>query len=460
MAAPLERAEFARAMAAFAPFEVAPRLGCAVSGGPDSLALLILLDDWARECGGVVVALTVDHGLRPDSAAEARWVAALCADLKIAHRSLCWRGEKPRKAIQAAARDARYALLGAQCRRDGLLHLAVAHHREDQAETLLLRLAAGSGPLGLAGMSAIVEQPGLRLIRPLLDQPKARLTATLAARGLDWLEDPSNRRVEHKRVALRRVMPQLAAEGLDAAKLADLALQFGRLRGVVERAAADLLAEAASPDPAGFVWLDPGPLRAAPAPIALRALADLLQAVGGAAFAPRLERLARLHDRLCAGGFRGATLGGCRLLARRRGLLVVREAAAVETAPVETGAETLWDGRFAITIPSTPAARGPLSVGPLGASGWQELVNRAAELRRTPIPAAARLSLPAISDLDGLLFVPHFKYVRKRAGAKPVRCVWRPRHPLASTTFAISPPKGIKRAVDDGATGQLPRSHG
>src|SRR5205823_283329 len=149
-------------------FEARPVVVVAVSGGPDSLALVILADRWARQRGGVAWALTVDHRLRPESGEEARLVGEWLAARSIAHRVVHWTGAKPASGIQEAARAARYDLLAGWCRSHGCLHLLTAHHREDQAETYLMRRRAGSGLDGLAGMSAMRELPGLRLVRPLL----------------------------------------------------------------------------------------------------------------------------------------------------------------------------------------------------------------------------------------------------------------------------------------------------
>lgn len=180
-------------MAPFAPFEPRPILAVAVSGGPDSLALAFLAAAWAAKRRGRIVALTVDHGLRKDSGKEARTVGRWLNDAGVAHHILTWKGPKPRTGIQAAARNARYRLLREWCRRQGILHLLVAHTRDDQAETFLLRLHRESGVAGLAAMPAISEEPDLRILRPLLTLPKARLIATLQARKQEWIEDPSNK---------------------------------------------------------------------------------------------------------------------------------------------------------------------------------------------------------------------------------------------------------------------------
>src|SRR6185436_2130692 len=179
-------------MAPFAPFETAPTVAVAVSGGRDSLALALLARAWAAGRGGNVIALIVDHGLRAESAGEAATTLGVLRQQGIEGVILCWSGAKPSSAVQEAARAARYRLLREECRRRGVLHLLVAHHADDQAETVAMRAARQSGPDGLAGMSAAVELPEVRLLRPLLGVLRSRLTATLIARGVPWIDDPSN----------------------------------------------------------------------------------------------------------------------------------------------------------------------------------------------------------------------------------------------------------------------------
>ena len=165
---PLDAADFARLMAPFEPFEGAPVVAVAVSGGRDSLALALLAQEWAAARGGRIVGLIVDHALRPESAAEAAATASLLGRHGCEAEILRWSEAKPRAGLQEAARAARYRLLREACRRRGILHLLVAHHADDQAETVAMRAARQSGPDGLAGMSAAVELPEVRLLRPLL----------------------------------------------------------------------------------------------------------------------------------------------------------------------------------------------------------------------------------------------------------------------------------------------------
>ena len=202
-ALPLGLAEFAALIERLGFFETRPFVAVAVSGGPDSLALTILADRWARQHGGQICALSVDHRLRPESGDEIQQLARWLAARSIRHHILLWDGEKPVTRIQETARTARYRLMGEWCRAQGCLHILTGHHRDDQIETHLLRRDRSSGPDGLAGMSAIREIDGCRILRPLLEIPKVRLLATLAAEHQSFITDPSNLNPVYARVRLR-----------------------------------------------------------------------------------------------------------------------------------------------------------------------------------------------------------------------------------------------------------------
>ncbi len=448
-ASPIGAAEFAALMARLGPFEDKPRIAAAVSGGADSLALAVLLHDWARPLGGRVTALTVDHGLRSEAAAEARFVGRTLKPLGLAQHTLRWRGAKPEANVSAIARRARYDLLSGCCARRGLLHLALGHHLDDQAETFLLRLGRGSGVDGLAAMAPIVELPALRLLRPLLGLPKARLEATLRARGLSWIEDPTNRDSGQDRARLRRLLPALARECLTAARLATTAEHLGRARAALEHQLARLLVRAVTLDPAGFAWVDPAPLVAAPAELGLRALARVLITVGGAEYGPRLESLERLHGRISAGLTAGATLGGCRVLLRRGRLLVVREARNLPVIRLNSGQKLLWDGRFEVALRRAGgrgAAMGlelELELGPLGGpwgdAGWAEVRAAAPAAVAARVPAPARAALPALRDRRGVLAVPHLSYRRPDSAATWLKsCRFRPKNVLIISAFTVA----------------------
>lgn len=220
----------------FAELKGAPALVLAVSGGPDSVALMWLAARWQRSLtrGPRLTVVTVDHGLRPEAAREAREVKRLAAELGLPHRTLRWRGAKPKAGLPAAAREARYRLLAEAARRVGASHVLTAHTRDDQAETLLMRMLRGSGLAGLSAMARLTMRDGIVLARPLLDVPKAQLIATLKRAGIGFADDPTNRDTAFTRPRLRALLPQLATEGGDARNLARLAARLSRANAAVE----------------------------------------------------------------------------------------------------------------------------------------------------------------------------------------------------------------------------------
>jgi tRNA(Ile)-lysidine synthase len=224
------------AKALFAGWRDLPALVLAVSGGPDSVALMWLAARWRKAFarGPRLIAVTIDHGLRKDASREAREVKRLARDLGIEHRTLRWTGGKPDRGVPAAAREARYRLLAKAARAARATHVVTAHTRDDQAETLLMRLVRGSGIAGLSGIARESERDGILLARPLLDVPKARLVATLNKARIAFADDPTNRDTAFTRPRLRALLPLLAAEGGDARGLARLASRLGRANEAVE----------------------------------------------------------------------------------------------------------------------------------------------------------------------------------------------------------------------------------
>lgn len=220
----------------FGDWSDVPAIVVAVSGGPDSTALLWLLAGWrkARRKGPEIVAVTVDHGLRKEAAREARAVKALAGSLGLQHRTMHWTGDKPQTGVPAAARAARYQLLAKAAKAAGATHVMTAHTRDDQAETVVMRLSRGSGIAGLGGMARETAHSGITVVRPLLDIPKADLLATLHAAGIDYATDPSNTDIRFTRPRLRELMPALAAEGCDSRNLSRLALRLARANAALE----------------------------------------------------------------------------------------------------------------------------------------------------------------------------------------------------------------------------------
>jgi tRNA(Ile)-lysidine synthase len=326
----------AEALALFADLAPCKALVLAVSGGPDSTALAMLVARWRAQlkAGPKLVAVTIDHGLRRESAAEAKAVKRLAKALRIEHRTVAWRGTKPTTGIQAAARSARYGLLAAAARKLGARHVLTAHTLDDQAETILIRLSRGSGLGGLAGMSRLSPLPAageITLVRPFLGLPKARLVATLEAAKIPFAHDPSNDDPRFTRARYRKVMPLLAAEGLDAGRLALLAQRAARADSAIETAVA-----AALPVVSLTQWSNSGPImidRATfsklPGEVGLRLLGRALAAVGneGPVELGKLETLfaaiaAHCEDAAC--GRLRRTLAGALVTVDRDRLVVHR----------------------------------------------------------------------------------------------------------------------------------------
>jgi tRNA(Ile)-lysidine synthase len=263
--------------ALFARFERAKALLIAVSGGPDSTALLLMAAEWAKRRGKTrIEAATVDHGLRPESADEAKAVAALCARLGVAHRVLHWKGAKPTSRLQERARDARYRLLVDHAKAIGADALMTAHHADDQAETVLFRLLRGSGVAGLRGMDVLTARDGMTIARPLMGLKKRDLIAFANTRGAPFIDDPSNVDPRFARTRLRALLARLDEEGLNAEALDRLARRARETEEALAHLTGEVEAKVGSEGA-----IDARALFAAPIAIAHRILARRIAEAGG-----------------------------------------------------------------------------------------------------------------------------------------------------------------------------------
>ncbi len=396
------------------------RLALAVSGGPDSTALLLLVAAWRarRTDAPEIHVLTVDHGLRPEAAEEARAVAALSERLGFPCRILTSTAPKPAVNRQAAARDLRQGLLLAACAELGAEALVLAHHLDDQAETFLLRLARGSGVYGLAAMPARglwQDDAGtcVAVLRPLLAVAKANLIATCEAAGETFAEDPSNGDPAYARTRLRALMPALAREGLDAETLGATAARLASAAAVVDAQVDAVLASA-------VVFIRPAPARVSVAALArlpretlLRLLARLLADVGGEAYPPRLVRLEGLVERLAENDRVQATLSG--VVARRRDGEIVfwREPGRTGLAPADLNGP----GRLSSTVASCWRQSAAVIFVSCRWAGFRTTGSTARRLetgRRRPLPAPLCCWGPAMRPI-----VPVLPGTRLRASGSP-----------------------------------------
>ncbi|WP_018633045.1 tRNA lysidine(34) synthetase TilS [Neomegalonema perideroedes] len=380
----------------------------AVSGGSDSAALMRLAAASPPIRRRVALVATVDHGLRPESAAEAAQVALWAAELDFPHEILIWRGDKPQGDLSSRARAARYDLLRAAAEARGAA-LVAAHTAEDQAETFLMNLVRGSGLRGLAAMRPRSLRGGVPLLRPLLDLGREELRAWLRARGAPWIEDPSNLDLRRLRPRLRQAAALLEGFGLSRARLLETVAHLARAREALEAAEAALAAEALTGGPLGESRLSRAALAEAPREVALRLFAEILRRAGGAEHPPRFASLERAFDLWMGGGLGGGiSLGGALLRPLPGGGLSLSPEPG-RTPPPEAlapGESRLWAGRWRVTL--APDAPQGLELAALGAQG-EALLKAAAregwsppEVWRLARPEARRAS-PALR-LEGALW--------------------------------------------------------
>lgn len=395
--------------ALFAPLSRFPRIALAVSGGPDSVALMQLAARWrARRDGGPVLhVLTVDHGLRAASRAEAERVGHMAAALGLPHAVLTWRNEKAGAAgVQARARAARYDLMAAYCHANDIAALVTAHTLDDQAETFVMRLKRGSGVDGLAAIPERGVWAGIAVLRPLLDVPKARLVATLDAARIPFVWDPSNVDSRFERARLRGSAEALAALGLAPEALALSARRLRRAREALDAAARDFLGANSEVSEAGYALVDSNALATAPHEIGLRALSHLIGMVGGGETPVQLAKLETLLAAWQQDTGKAHTLGRCRLepCSGRLGIFREVRGQGLPELRLRPGDRLLWDNRFRIEL--APSEANPVMVKALGESGWRSLRERSAVA--ASLPRLAGRTLPSCWRGEVLVGLPLF----------------------------------------------------
>lgn len=429
----------------------------AVSGGSDSLALMVLVRRWANGLKGtlpVIEVATVDHGLRPSSKGEVLHVAALAQQLGFHHTTMVWEGPAPQTGLQAAARAARYRLLKEAVSLRGLpdrCAIVTAHTADDQAETFLMRLARGSGPDGLAAMQTVCTLPqasapsdgaAVDLLRPLLSAGREELRSVLEADDVRWFGDPSNDAEVFERVRVRKAMPGLGELGVTRDALVRAAERQSRARESLqfftERALADLVDHHGG----AFARLSRRGFLALPAEIQVRVLARLIEIYGGASHAPRLMQVEDLHQYLSTGNDVTATLGGCIVAARQDCIDVFRELGrdGLETVSLLPGQSLLWDKRFVVSFEAAPTpndARSPVAgcegievtaLGMAGLEDWKASwggqaapAGRGDTCDAGALPWRAQITLPAFRQHGRLIWVGGAsRYGFGRPGSDPL----------------------------------------
>lgn len=391
----------------FAALAGAQEIALAVSGGPDSLALLDTVARWRQARGGrpEVIVLTVDHRLQEGSEAIAERVLRIAEGLGLPARILVRDGPPPATGIEQAARAARYRLLLAACREEGATHLVLAHHRDDVAETFLMRLKRGSGVFGLAAMRPVLESGGIAIVRPFLDVPRTRLAATAAAAGLEPFADPMN---DDPRFARTRIRRFLARSPVDPAVFATLAARFADLADAIDAEATAFFAGHVAVDAFAVAYVKADAFATLPQPVRLRALARLLAAIGGGDYAPRSDRLGALDRAIAAGAAFRRTLAGVVVALGGGRLVLNRESGrGLPAMPLAPAASAVWDGRYAVTLAEDAPAG--LTLAPLGDVGRREVGAMSGDPRLGQAPVAAIAGIPALRDGERIVAAPVFR---------------------------------------------------
>jgi tRNA(Ile)-lysidine synthase len=338
-------------------------LAVAVSGGADSMALLLLTHRWVQEKGGHLVALTVDHGLRPESRQEVLRAQKWAQRRGIQHVILNWEGAKPNSRLQERARENRYHLLTSWCTENGVPTLLLGHHQQDQEETFWLRLTAGSGLEGLSGMKKKSVREGIVLLRPLLGFPKERLKATLAAENQPWIEDPSN---ESDRFFRGRFRTLLKEEGLTFPRLTKVMEKLQEDRNFIKQSLQRVLETTVQIHEAGFLTLPRQTFEELHPALAKRVLSHLMLWFSGASYSPRSEQVARILENLKkTTPFTG---GGIYWVLAKDTIFLFREFSAIKEKLYlkDLTGKNLWDQRFWIHSDIQTSFPEETYCGPLG----------------------------------------------------------------------------------------------
>ena len=357
-------------------------IAVAVSGGADSLALTFLLKAWCDIHNAHLVALTVDHGLRQDSAQEAQDLHALLKFHGIEHHVLRWDGAKPTAALQEKARSKRYDLLENWCHQHSFPYLFLGHHQGDQAETYCMRLRRHSGLLGLACMRAVVKKQRVTLVRPFLNTPKKDLKDFLRTENIPWVEDPSNENTSFERVFWRQFLGDLSLD----------ITPFQKIRKAYEGWLQRFLRSYTVASPLGYCRLQKQPYCSLPQSFQGVLISHLLRAYGTQKYPLTSASLERLLATINAKKFSATTAGGLRISRQQQDFLFVREYRAIKACTPVNHQKILWDKRFLIETTNMPSG----TIKAIGERGWLQLLQTSPALKKLEEPRGALWSLPAL----------------------------------------------------------------
>ncbi|CAI3924463.1 tRNA(Ile)-lysidine synthase TilS/MesJ (TilS) (PDB:1NI5) (PUBMED:21435031) [Commensalibacter communis] len=386
-----------------------PPIAVAVSGGADSLCLALMLSRWRKN----IHAFIVDHQLRTSSGQEAIITQNRLSRLSIPSTIITLNNLNAGAALEERARIARYDALFDACSKKGCLDLLLGHHAGDQAETVLMRIRAGSAADGLAGMALIMDLPNIRLVRPLLSVPPQRLRATLKKENIVWIEDPSNQDMRIRRNQLRKELSTSSQQSGAISTLLQRSREEGRNRMKKDKEQADLLVQHVEIRPEGFALLSASTIES-------RALGAIIRTISGSIYAPVSQSLERLRH------LRSMTVGGVKIQPAGRlgdGWLMFREEAAMQKR-VQVAPDCIWDHRFRVIIPDGQMKDG-IEVGALG-DGYKQFAHR------NTFPSALLRVLPALWDRQTLIAVPHLN-IFLQSDVKNWQIIFQPKQPMTQS---------------------------
>ena len=402
-----------------------------VSGGVDSLALCLLAQTWGEQNGIKITALTVDHGLRKESAREAAQVKSWLTRRGIPHVTLMLNEPFPRYGIQAFARKWRFQLLGDWCRINLADVVMLAHTIEDQMETICMRILADSGPEGLSGIRRNTVVGGLRILRPLLKISKGRLIATCSALNQGWVVDPSNQDTRYCRVKIRQLMPYIEKTGLESNKMIRLASAMEKLRNAFDNFSVSFIKNNGGILKTGIAWINLSSFEKLPNKFKELLLLRLLVIIGGASWPSSKKKINRLIDSLKQEKVTRITLGGCVIEKTILGKIwiyreIKRKCLSVVIMP---GEKRRWDNRFEVFQNFDKK----LILEPLGEQGWRKIkrkeISGFSDIFDFSMPFHARITIPVARSLDDSLIIPHFDVTDQtncKKSLKVISCDFRP----------------------------------
>ena len=394
----------------------------AVSGGSDSMAMLLLASKWAKHHQVCLYVLTVDHGLRDCSAEEASIVKQCCKNLGLSHHTLIWQEKKPSANIQAKAREARYRLMADWCREHNIACLLTAHTIQDQAETVLMHVMRGSGVYGLSAIAAHSSHFGINILRPLLEVSREALQTYLKEQEQQWVEDSSNADPKYMRSRLRQFLALSDEPERLIQRLSDTAAHMQRARDAIDAMVGHVKEEQVVLSEQAMASIPLAAFQTLPLEVGYRVLASLLMDISGNIYVPRFEKLQQLYQQVVSCEPAGGTwtLSGCCIIVEGQGQLhILREAAPVEpNRPIVSGQVIAWDGRFNCRLSGSFKVSDTLYIGAVSLHQWDQLDQCVKQSINVDIPFFRKIlpTLPALKSFDNvhgveiIHAIPHINY--------------------------------------------------